>query len=68
MAASLMVSGSVALLGIAWKIVNATVYRSEIISRGYSGEIDVGDIVAFALGYCFIVVNHIRLRRRVLRA
>ena len=59
--------GAVTLFLILLEVVQVVVNRDSMMARGYSGAVDVGDIVAYLIGFAVIVANHAALRRSVLR-
>jgi hypothetical protein len=61
------VHGLVTLLCVSSKVSQVTIWRDEYIAKGYSGELDVGDIAALIAGFATMVLNHLIMRPRVLR-
>lgn len=55
------------LMCIGYKISQVTVFHEDTLAKGYSGQLDFGDISMFVLGFLIIVANHFALRGQVLR-
>jgi hypothetical protein len=46
--------------------VRLTLSPEKLVAQGYSGRLDVADLVAYILGFALILVNHWVMRARVL--
>mgnify|MGYP001310674928 CR=1 FL=1 len=42
-----------------------TIAREEYIARGYSGNLDIGDMIAYGLGFIIMLINHFSLRNKI---
>ena len=49
------------------EIAQVTVYRETYMARGYSGDLDIGDLLALFAGASIMVINHFALRGSVRR-
>lgn len=55
------------LLCCYYKVIQVTVFREESIAQGYSGQLDLGDLIALLIGCLIMVINHYAMRGSVLR-
>jgi len=58
---------AITALLIGYEILDVVFHRSQLISEGYSGDVDTGDIIAYSLGAVVILVNHVLMSHRVRR-
>jgi hypothetical protein len=48
--------------------VGLTLHRETMKAKGYSGQLDIPDLIAYVLGFIAILVNHKVMRPRIVRS
>lgn len=60
--------GATTVFCIALEVYMVTLNREAALRIGYSGALDIGDVVAYLIGFALVMVNHWILAPRVYRA